>query len=320
MLKFKNIIEKSYNTQICSMQQIQGGWSALAYRIRLAKGDFFLKVYEKHRHTAKEWISRIDEYMPVLIALNGNDRLRGKIVAPVLTADGKYKVENDDYVFILFPFIEGNTPGSDKLTEDEQRCLSEIVAELHSYKESDFPLLKNREDFDTKICEDLSQLIFQEDLQDTYLKNALIQYQEYLYCGMDEMKGLAQTLCDERPEFVLCHTDLHGWNLLQAEQLVLLDWEGLKLAPAEADLFSFSEGFFYDYAWNAFTAGYQNVRPDYSLNKNAMAFYRVRRRLEDILEFARSILFDGLSEDEKDISMNHLRRECIALQQLLQAR
>jgi thiamine kinase-like enzyme len=34
----------------------------------------------------------------------------------------------------------------------------------------------------------------------------------------------------------LCHTDAHGWNLMQNQNLMLIDWEGLKLAPVEADL------------------------------------------------------------------------------------
>lgn len=40
---------------------------------------------------------------------------------------------------------------------------------------------------------------------------------------------------------VLCHTDAHGWNLIQSNKLVLVDWEGLRLAPPEADLNMFTK-------------------------------------------------------------------------------
>ena len=174
------------------MQRIQGGWSALAYKVGAEKQNFFLKVYEKHKHTAKEWICKIDDYMPMVMTLSENDRLHDKMAVPILTVDGKYKVENNDFVFILFPFVEGNTPGSDKLTKDEQRCLAEIVAELHSYKEADCLLLKNREDFNVNICGKLSQLISQKTFHDMDLYNAFTQYKECLLYSMAKMKRLGQ--------------------------------------------------------------------------------------------------------------------------------
>ena len=314
VLKHKNIIERRYDIQIKSMQEIQGGWSALAYRVIAENGVFFLKAYEKHKHTAKAWINKIDEYMPVVMTLRENKKLCGRIVVPVLTVDSKYKIEDDDYVFILFPFINGSTPGNDNLTEDEQICLAEIIAELHMYKESDFQSYKNKEDFNTGICVKLSQLITQGCFQDTGLHDVFTQYSECLLDNIAEMNRLAKKLSCEKLEFVLCHTDLHGWNVLQAEPLVLLDWEGLKIAPAEADLFSFSEGFFFDYAWKTFLEFYQKDRPDYIINQDALTFYRLRRRLEDILEFAESVLFDELTMDERNISIDYLKKECIALQ------
>ena len=142
-MKHKAFIEKCYDLQITGIQQVQGGWAALAYRIHSNKGDFFLKAFDKHRHTAQEWIQKIDEYMPILMTLGENNRLNGKISVPILTINGSYKVENEDCVFIVFPFVEGETPGSEKLSVYEQECLAEIIAELHSYKESNFLYYKN---------------------------------------------------------------------------------------------------------------------------------------------------------------------------------
>ena len=314
LLKHKALLEKNYGLIINSIEQIQGGWSALAYKIISEKGDFFLKAFDKHRHTAQVWINKIDEYIPTVMTLSKNSRLREKISTPIFTVDGGYKVETDDSVFIVYPFVEGKTPGNSKLSAYEQEYLAEIIAELHSYTESDFSQLKNKEDFDVSICENLSQEMTQECLSDVDLCNVLSEYKVWLQYGITEMKRLAASLSIANLDFVLCHTDLHGWNLLQAGTLVLLDWEGLKLAPAEADLFAFSEGFFFDYAWKNFFASYKKARPNYLVNQDALTFYRLRRRLEDILEFAKGILFDGLSENERATSMDHLTRECIALQ------
>jgi len=314
VLKHKALIEKKYGLAIKSIEQIQGGWSALAFKIISEKGDFFLKAFDKRRHTAQVWINKIDEYIPIVMALSKNNRLREKISTPILTVDDAYKVETDDSVFIVYPFIEGETPGNNRLSVYEQEYLAEIIAELHLYTELDFSQLKNKEDFDVSICENLLQVMTQDGLSDVDLCNVFLHYKECLQYSMTEMKRLAISLSAANLDFVLCHTDLHGWNLLQADTLVLLDWEGLKLAPAEADLFAFSEGFFFDYAWERFFTYYKKDRPNYTINQDALMFYRLRRRLEDILEFAKGILFDGLSKDERTISMNHLTRECIALQ------
>ena len=314
-MKHEALIEKNYGLIINSIEQIQGGWSALAYKIRSEKGDFFLKAFDKHRHTAQVWINKIDEYLPIVMTLSKNSRLREKMSTPIFTVNGEYKVETDDSVFIVYPFVEGKTPGNSKLSEYEQECLVEIIAEVHSYTESDFPQLKdNKESFNVSICENLSQVVTQECLSDADLHNVFLQYRVCLQYGTTEMKRLSASLCNANLDFVLCHTDLHGWNLLQADTLVLLDWEGLKLAPAEADLFAFSEEFFFDYAWKSFFACYRKARPNYLVNKDALMFYRLHRRLEDIHEFANGILFNGLSENERATSMDHLTKECIALQ------
>ena len=314
MLKYKALIAKNYALKISSIEQIQGGWSALAYKITSDKGDFFLKAFDKHRHTAQEWIHKIDEYMPIVMILNENDRLCGQISAPILTINDKYKVENGDYVFIVFPFVEGKTPGSDRLCGHEQQSLAQIVAELHSYKGADFPQFNNKEDFDVALCEDLLRVMTQECLSDIDLRNVFSRYKQCLLDSVTQVKRQAESLSSANLDFVLCHTDLHGWNLLQADRLVLLDWEGLKLAPVEADLFAFSQGFFFDYAWKNFFSSYKNTHPDYVVNQEALEFYRSRRRVEDILAFAKSILFDELSENERTSCMNHLEKECAALQ------
>lgn len=99
------------------------------------------------------------------------------------------------------------------------------------------------------------------------------------------------------------------WN----GNLILIDWEGLSLAPVEADLFSFTDGFFFDYAQELFFSAYQQGQTGYRIDENALAFYRLRRRLEDISEFACSLAYDELSAAETSQSLTALQNECEAL-------
>lgn len=51
-----------------------------------------------------------------------------------------------------------------------------------------------------------------------------------------QIKDLSNKLKINRLDMSLCHTDLHNWNLMQTENLMLIDWEGQKIAPVEADI------------------------------------------------------------------------------------
>ena len=55
---------------------------------------------------------------------------------------------------------------------------------------------------------------------------------------------------------------------------------------------------------------YQTTHKDYQINVEAMRFYRLRRRLEDIHEFVESILFDKLTQDDMNQSLRYLKQEC----------
>ena len=57
---------------------------------------------------------------------------------------------------------------------------------------------------------------------------------------MKTLREEARELKEEKLPFVLCHTDIHGGNLIRGTpqgKLWLIDWENVMLAPKEADLF-----------------------------------------------------------------------------------
>jgi thiamine kinase-like enzyme len=77
---------------------------------------------------------------------------------------------------------------------------------------------------------------------------------------------------------VLCHGDAHGNNVIQGERLVLVDWEDLRLAPPEADLFI--------HAWHphgdVLLKSYSAACHGYQINHELLFFYVLRRRIEDV--------------------------------------
>lgn len=309
-----DVLNIDYGLAIDSLEPVVGGWSALAYRAVTPEGDYFVKVYDKHRPSVAPWIARIDDYMPIVMRLHENAALAGNMVAPILTKCGEYKVEDCNNLILVFPFIEGSSIDESRISPAQARKLAGILAVLHMAEYHDIPIPSPgmREDYVLPFYTKLTSYIENVETPGDVAR-VLNEHSSTLLAAMGKAQDLGDELRATGAPLVLCHTDVHGWNLIKANRLILADWEGLRLAPEEAGLFSFTGGFFFDYAAGDFFAAYDEARGGYAVNERAMAFYRLRRRLEDIAGFADSIINDDLAREERERSMRHLIRECEAL-------
>ncbi|HOP10736.1 MAG TPA: aminoglycoside phosphotransferase family protein [Oscillospiraceae bacterium] len=303
MKMIQQILKDKYDISAVSTETVPVGWSAAAWKVKGEDGDYFLKIYDKQKPSKKCWVERIDRYMPAVLWLSQNNGLSGNMIAPLMTKNGAYKWEDDEFLYLVFPYVDGQTIGQEELSPEQVRELAKTVATLHRYG-AEIPVSTQglKENFDVSFCGELKEWLVKSGL--------LSQYAETIFNFAEELEKRAVTLRKADLKFVFCHTDIHGWNLMQADKLILIDWEGLKLAPPEADLFSFTNASFFGYAWEEFLKEYRTVHPDFQVNIEVMMFYQLRRRLEDIHAFAKSILFDGLSKEDKERSMWYLNREC----------
>lgn len=89
------------------------------------------------------------------------------------------------------------------------------------------------------------------------------------------------------------------------QQLKLIDWEGLKLAPVEADMMSFVDEPYF----SEFMRIYANTHSQYEVNIEALTFYQGRRKLEDVWEFMEQLLYDEQNDEERTSTLNSLRKE-----------
>ena len=280
------------------------GWAAQAYRVQAGDKLFFLKAFDKSRPSSRAWMEAIDRYMPAVVWLSENTNLGGRMSRPLLTRDGQYKCEDDAYVYVLFEYIDGVAPRDTPLTRAQRRALAQIMADLHCIALEDFPLPTEGivETFDVPFHDSLLLKLQEGGYASTY--NDLITDR------LHELRELSREVSTLGLPFVLCHTDVHGWNLIQSGRLVLIDWEGLKFSPAEADLFSFAHERYLCQHWDEFWAIYGKARPGCRVNETAMRFFRLRRRLEDIDDFLNRLFYDNLSGREREDALQSLIREC----------
>ncbi|GGD78178.1 aminoglycoside phosphotransferase family protein [Paenibacillus nasutitermitis] len=308
MDELKTILEKHYGLENMVITAQMGGWAALAYKAAGNNRSYFLKMYEKSRASTPKWTALIDKYIPVLQWLGQHTVLAGKIPVPLVTRNGNYKCEDDDGIYLLYEYIEGETIGGSDLTENQISQLAVIVSELHKYG-SEIPVETDglKESFEVPFAPLLQNMLDEgyDRLADD-LKKQIDPYKEILHRLIVRMDHLSAGLKNSHVPMALCHTDIHNWNLMQTgRQLNLIDWEGLKLAPVEADLMFLTDSPYY----NEFMDSYRKSHPGFSLNPNALLFYQIRRKLEDIWEWLEQLLFDIQSPVERAGTLSSLMKE-----------
>ncbi|MFF0828312.1 aminoglycoside phosphotransferase family protein [Brevibacillus sp. NPDC003359] len=308
---FKTILRHHYDIDAVDVTPQQGGWSALAYKVISDQQSYFLKVYEKSRASTPKWTGLIDKYVPIIQWLSRQTRLQGKIPVPLLTRNAAYKHEEDVGIYQLFAYIEGKTIGSQVLNSVQIRQLAEIIAELHLYGE-EIPIRTDaiKEDFRIPFAEQFREILNEDIHRLPDDVNEIVKpFADILAARMSHLEMIAEELRGSEIKMKLCHTDLHNWNLMQSDQqLILIDWEGLKLAPVEADLmFLVDQPFFEE-----FMATYLKTHTNYVVNQQALEFYQIRRRLEDICELLEQLLFDEQEEKDRVETIGHLKGELAA--------
>lgn len=303
----KAILKSEYGIDEAVIESQQGGWAALAFKVRSVTSKYFLKVYEKSRSSTEKWTKTIDFYIPIIKWLIENAEMNGKIVSPVYTIDGEYMCEDKENVYLLFDYIEGVTVGDKALIDTQVKELAAIVGRLHSIVDQ-VPLPKDSfyEDYELPFCKELLKFI-EQDITDARsdIKNILYPYLEDTKDFILKICKLAENLKREDLKNVLCHTDIHHWNMMQGENLILIDWEGLKLAPPEHDLFSIITQPY----GNAFLKEYFTFMPNYKPNPKVFEFYFLRRKLEDVWEWVELLHYNKPRGEAREEALAGLLRE-----------
>lgn len=294
--------------------EVKGGWSAKAYRVDAGRYNYFLKVYDKSQPSIQPWVNRIDAYISILGWLSKTQELRGLIAEPIPSLNGDYKVETTDHAFLLFTYVQGDTPGERGLSRSQVAELAKILARLHVFGES-IPCDTRGlfEDVSLSFCDNLERYMAEARDQDDPLSRLVSPKADMIRSAIAETVRLRDTARLNAQSLVLCHTDAHYNNVIQSDCLVLVDWEDLRLAPAEADLFMYA----FNPHWPAFWHAYSAIRSDFHIDAGLLRFYLIRRRLDDIWYYVSRILFDEPNEDEVSRICGRLRSAFSETQRLL---
>ena len=251
-----------------------------------------------------------------------------QVISSIKTKAKQSWADLPPFKLILYPFVEGQHAYERNLSPQQWAEFGATLKKLH---EADIPAaIKShipRDDFSPEWSDRLKRFLKQIE-KETFNDSVAVELADFLRSKNNALlELLAQTercrkkLLERLPEFVLCHADIHGWNLLidKNNALYMVDWDTLIFAPKERDLM-FIGGGFGDSGYSPQqeeTLFYQGYGRE-DVNQTAIAYYRSARIIEDIAIYCEQIfLSDEGGQDRQEaleiVKFNFLPNGTIAM-------
>lgn len=237
-----------------------------------------------------------------------------QIIPPVKTIHDEPTQPIGDFSLIVYPFVEGQDGFSHSLTDEQWFILGKTLRRIH---EIDVPpsiqQCIRREAYSPKWREAVRSIYTHIETEPTgdeiavklltFMKEKRVAIQRLV----DRAEQLAKKLHTEQPKFVLCHSDIHGGNILidKDNNIYIVDWDEPIMAPKERDLMFIGGGV--ANIWNKpheevlFYKGYGKAE----VNITILTYYRYERIIEDIALYSQNILLTMANGEDKQEMYKH---------------
>ncbi len=272
--------------------------NASVYRAQTRDGpSYFVKLKRGHHYD-------ISITLLALLQASGMQQ----IIPPITTIDGELTQRINDCTLTVYPFIDRQNGFCCDLTEDQWVTLGQVLRQVHEFDVP--PPVKDRirkEVYSSKWRKAVRSL---DVLIDTNLTGdeAALKLQAFMkekraviHRLVDRAESLSQKIQKQSPKFVLCHSDIHGGNVLIDENgaIYIVDWDDPMMAPKERDLMFIGGGV--ANIWNhpreeeLFYKGYGKTE----INQLILAYYRHERIVEDIAEYGQALLLTSSGGEDR---------------------
>ncbi|MBL8045740.1 MAG: aminoglycoside phosphotransferase family protein [Anaerolineales bacterium] len=222
------------------------------------------------------------------------------IVMPYPTLTQTLWVAVDGFVMILYPFLEAETAKDAGLSDADWFALGatlrkihtcSLPAELHSIlpQETCIPWRRN-------VLIELETIINRHDLTDPAqlkLQAFWRKRQAEIHTLIERCDRLAAQLQHKALPAVLCHADIHTWNVLvdSARQWWIVDWDEVVLAPKEQDLMFMMGGIANNLVSAHQTACFLRGYGQTEIDSQALAYYRYAWAVQEMGAYAEEVFF-----------------------------
>jgi spectinomycin phosphotransferase len=237
------------------------------------------------------------------------------VLAPLPTTGGRPFAHLDGFAIALYPLLEATTGADTGLTPAQWRQLGAAVRQVHAVPPP--PGLVGRETFrpaGRELVPELEARLADPPPDDGPARALAASWRAHRHAVRavaERTDRLGGRLAGEPFSEVLCHADLHTWNVLvdDGRRLWIVDWDEAVLAPKERDLmFVIGGGLRRDLVAPAdtdrFLAGYGDAAADPRL----LAYYRAAWAVQDVVAYGREVLMaPGLGERSRWAAVDGFR-------------
>ena len=259
--------------------------------------SYFVKLKRGHRH---------DMSIAILALLQASGI--EQIIPHIKATDGELTKHINDFTLTVYPFVDGQNGFCYNLTDDQWVALGKVLRQVHEFDVP--PPIKDRirkEIYSDKWREAVRSLEahidgrLAGDEPALKLQAFMKENRAVIHRLLDRAESLSQKIQKQSPEFVLCHSDIHGGNVLidGSGAVYIVDWDDPIMAPKERDLMFIGGGV--ANSWNNpreeefFYKGYGKAK----INMAILAYYRHERIIEDIAEYGQALLLAPNGDEDR---------------------
>jgi len=239
------------------------------------------------------------------------------LLAPLPTRAEVPWVALDRFTVALFPFVKGRIGAHAGLSERHWKELGATVGQIHA---TQLPpelvailpherFIPSRRPVVTRLQEVIAQQVASDPLS--------VELAEFWNARRDQVRALirradelASRLRARSGSLVLCHADLHTWNILLGsdEHLWLVDWDETILARRERDLMFVVVGIGRDLVSPRQTACFLQGYGEVDIDPEALTYYRYAWAVQDLAAYGEQVLLlPGLGEATRRDALEGLK-------------
>ena len=238
-----------------------------------------------------------------------------KQIVPIIKAihlQPTYRI--GEFTLTVSPFIEGKDGFSQTLTDDQWITFGKTIRKVHEIEvPASIQAMLDLESYSSQWRDVVKSLLLhiQHEPRGDEVAIQLVAFMKQHVVSIERLVGraehLAQKLQKKSHEFVLCHTDIHGGNIMidVNNAIYMVDWDAPIMAPKERDLMFIGGGV--ANVWNQpheealFYQGYGKTE----VNMEILAYYRLERIVQDIAEYGQQLLLSAAGGKDRLQSYKH---------------
>jgi spectinomycin phosphotransferase len=234
-----------------------------------------------------------------------------EIIPPLETKSKQSWAEFGEYRLILYPFINGKDGFEQELTDHHRQSLGTALKRIHTAQvPSELKRLIPQETFSPQGRESVKtlQILVERKTFDDPIAARLADFMKSKRNEIGHLVNRTEQLASElqtKPlDLVLCHSDIHGGNVLinDTGELYIVDWDNPILAPKERDLMFIGGGI--DNNWKSkqeeavFYEGYGETK----ISLAALGYYRYERIIQDLAVIGEQLLLNDEGSADRERS------------------